>query len=467
MPTPVFQWKTYNVRVPADSPFRMVAPASQPMAAALSEASAPSESATEEQLATTGLPLPDLAAWPKASDKARILLESAAEIEHALMVQYLYGAYSLKNQLELSDQNQRIAVKTWRGVLLAIAREEMGHLMSVQNMLLLLRLPPNFEREDFPPRNDIYPFKLHLQPLTQTSLAKYVVAESPIDATGIDDIKEQAEMKAEMRINHVGILYGLLGLLFARPEQVDAGGSGSVEWDEIVRQIRDAAYQQDQDRSAWHLTDEAFDEESVSQQANPDDWNVGDLRVHRLSGRDEALEAIRDIGEQGEGAASSGQKSHFERFLAIYRGTGTLPFPEAGGEWVPTRNVPTDPKPSDVTDARTKRWVELADIRYALLLGFLEHYLVSTGDHRRLFTAWIFAEMRSRLAFIANKLTEMSAGGAGGVAATVFTLPAALHLPGAEVERWRVHKKRTEASVGKIQEMETAGGDDAADEFPS
>ena len=199
------------------------------------------------------------------------------------------------------DQGQRTAVKAWRGILLAIAREEMGHLMSVQNMLLLLRLPPNFEREDFPPRKDIYPFTLHLQPITQVSLAKYVVAESPVAATGIDDIRAKAEMEAGAAINHVGICTDCSGLIFARADQVDSGGSGSAAWDGMVRQIRDAAYKQNPDPAAWHLPDEVFDPESISQQGDPDDWDIGELRVHRVADRDDARQAIRDIGEQGEG----------------------------------------------------------------------------------------------------------------------------------------------------------------------
>jgi len=41
--------------------------------------------------------------------------------------------------------------------------------MTVQNLLLALGLRPNLEREDFPPRKDLYPFALHLEPLTQRS----------------------------------------------------------------------------------------------------------------------------------------------------------------------------------------------------------------------------------------------------------------------------------------------------------
>ena len=126
-----------------------------------------------------------------------------------------------------------------------VAREEMGHLMTVQNLLLALGLPPNLEREDFPPRKDLYPFALHLEPLTQRSLAKYVVAEAPSDATGIDDIVELAESSGRPRVNRVGVLYGLLGVVFATAEQVEEGRTSGDPWDEMVGQLADLAYQQE------------------------------------------------------------------------------------------------------------------------------------------------------------------------------------------------------------------------------
>jgi hypothetical protein len=54
------------------------------------------------------------------------------------MVQYLYAAYSLKSSAEATDPGQ-VAVlndvyeKSWPQVIKGVAREEMGHLMTVQN----------------------------------------------------------------------------------------------------------------------------------------------------------------------------------------------------------------------------------------------------------------------------------------------------------------------------------------------
>jgi len=413
--------------------------------------------------------LPDLRAWQSPLDKAEILLESAAEIEHALMVQYLYAAYSLKSSAEVTDPGQRRVLvdevdestefgDSWPLTIKEVAREEMGHLMTVQNLLLALGLPPNLEREDFPPRKDLYPFALHLEPLTQRSLAKYVVAEAPSGATDIEDIVEIALSSGKPRINRVGVLYGLLGVVFATAQQIEDGKTSGDPWEKLVSDLAQVAYTQ-APAAQWHLPDSAFAAAAVALQAEPSDWEVDGVRVYQVADRAAARAAIRDIGQQGEGPTTTPGGSHFERFRLSYRGSAAaLGFP-AAGEWVPTRSVPTDPTPADCPNVDTRRWVELADLGYGLLIGLVEHYLMSTGQERDLLTGWIFAEMRTRLGYLARKLTTLPTGAPdGGVAGMPFTLPAPIHLPGLETARWRLHARRIQAVISKVEQIQAAGG---------
>ena len=96
------------------------------------------------------------------------------------MVQYLYASYSLNvHQL---DEDLRNHVLSWRRSILEIAREEMGHLATVENLLTLIGGPLHFDREDFPIADpDLWPFPFQLEPLTKLSLAKYVMAETPAE----------------------------------------------------------------------------------------------------------------------------------------------------------------------------------------------------------------------------------------------------------------------------------------------
>ena len=45
---------------------------------------------------------------------------------------------------------QRPAVRAWQETILGVAKEEMGHLVTVQNLHTALGLPLNLDREDYP-----------------------------------------------------------------------------------------------------------------------------------------------------------------------------------------------------------------------------------------------------------------------------------------------------------------------------
>jgi rubrerythrin len=143
------------------------------------------------------------------------LLREAANIEHALMVQYLFAAFSVK------DRYQDLAggpVES-SGALIGVAVQEMRHLARVNELLVALAAQPNLDREDFPIRTDVYPFALELEPLTRSSLAKYVTAESPLGALDPSTAPNEEERRfrndvaAELGgapVNHIGSLYGTI-----------------------------------------------------------------------------------------------------------------------------------------------------------------------------------------------------------------------------------------------------------------
>lgn len=126
-------------------------------------------------------------------DYTAILLHVAAEIEHSLMVQYLFAAYSLGGPQVPSEL--RDEVRAWKETILGVAKEEMGHLMTVQNLHTALGLPLNLDREDYPWGSEFYPFDFTLQRLTLDSLATYVCAESPADWSGpeADEIRARGQ----------------------------------------------------------------------------------------------------------------------------------------------------------------------------------------------------------------------------------------------------------------------------------
>ena len=104
------------------------------------------------------------------------LLQIASSIEHALMVQYLFAAYSLGGE-HVKEEGDRKMVAGWRNLILSVAKEEMGHLLTVQNVLCLLGAPVELTRENHPWHSDFYPFEFRLERLTMESLTRYLHAE--------------------------------------------------------------------------------------------------------------------------------------------------------------------------------------------------------------------------------------------------------------------------------------------------
>ncbi len=103
------------------------------------------------------------------------LLHLGASLEHSLMVQYLYAAYSLGG--DQVPPEYRPMVKHWQESILAVAREEMGHLLTVQNVLTFLGAGVNISRQNFPWEIEWF----NLEPFTLGALACYVYAEMPED----------------------------------------------------------------------------------------------------------------------------------------------------------------------------------------------------------------------------------------------------------------------------------------------
>jgi len=141
------------------------------------------------------------------------LLREASEVEHALMAQYLYGAFSLKPAYAsiagYGNPNSND--------LLGVAIQEMQHLGQVNALLMALDASPHLIRQDFPYQPDIYPFEFNLEPLTQVSLAKYVYTEAPVNGLKRSKVSSPRDhqfldqldrvLGGSTRPNHVGSLY--------------------------------------------------------------------------------------------------------------------------------------------------------------------------------------------------------------------------------------------------------------------
>ena len=102
------------------------------------------------------------------------LLKEGSEIEHDLMVQYLYSAYALKPEYAEIVGGPAPGSTSLMGVII----EEMQHLRGVNRLLVELGASPVLTRQDFPYETDLYPFPFELAPLSSVRLAKYTYCEA-------------------------------------------------------------------------------------------------------------------------------------------------------------------------------------------------------------------------------------------------------------------------------------------------
>src|SRR5215472_2795891 len=109
-------------------------------------------------------------------------LYEAAELEHNLMCTYVYAAASLRDgEREGLTAVEAAAVKRWRGVLLGVAIEEMGHLAAVWNITSALGASPRIGRANFPLDPGYLPagITVKLAPFNAETLQHFVFLERP------------------------------------------------------------------------------------------------------------------------------------------------------------------------------------------------------------------------------------------------------------------------------------------------
>ena len=212
-----------------------------------------------DMLLLVGIPVVEGA--DTASQYAVELLKLAAEVEHALMVQYLYAAASLPDEPGADSVN-------YHGKLMDVAIQEMGHLATVQNLLLLVggRDALYMQRDAMRQISDKNPIPFVLEPISKGSLAKYVAAEMPGQvppelAVKVDELVRLASKSAGVDTHRVGVIYELLAWIFTPPRESE----GKVDFAALAPLPKEP-----------HLRDDDLSDalEIEQHEALPEEWHV-------------------------------------------------------------------------------------------------------------------------------------------------------------------------------------------------
>jgi len=401
-------------------------------------------------------------------DQLITLLHLGAAFEHALMVQYLYAAYSLGGE-QVPDPH-RAMVKQWQESFLAVAREEMGHLLTVQNVLTYLGAGFSLDRDRFPWAIEWF----DIEPLSLGSLACYVNAEMP--ETEAFPEREEIEALAKKHLKKD-----------AKPVHPVA---------EIYREIMTLL------KDAGRIPESALHPETYLSQASWDEWGRGykpdprpldpegnlvkvsrkvdraaqfdsHVLVFQVATRTDALAAIEAISLQGEGTEvpdndkpGGGEWSHFRRFIKIYREFKKT----SDGSWSPAAPAATNPhtnpqlpdRDNYISNEQTRNWAILFNVRYRMLLTYLMHtYQLAPSTRpdvpnvRAMVMHRVFGEMY-QLKTLSEKLFQMPLrdkdakpgipAGQRRTAGPPFEMPWNLRIPVNDVDCWCLHRDILSAS---------------------
>jgi CDGSH-type Zn-finger protein/uncharacterized Fe-S cluster protein YjdI len=231
-------------------------------------------------------------------ERALHALYEAAELEHNLMCTYLYAAFSLKDgEADGLSPEEAGAVKRWRGVLMDVAIEEMGHLAAVWNITSALGGAPRVGRGNFPIDPGYLPagIVVKLAPFNMATLQHFIFLERPKGSTERDGegffYERNYVRGSDLRLlTPMGLNYDTVGDFY------DALSSGLRE---LVAQFGEGG---------------TFDGDPALQ-LSPNEVQLGGAKPVICSKT--ALAAFEAIVIQGEGAPSDSVDSHYQKYVSI------------------------------------------------------------------------------------------------------------------------------------------------------
>jgi CDGSH-type Zn-finger protein/truncated hemoglobin YjbI len=299
------------------------------------------------------------------------MLCEAAELEHGIMCQYLYAAFSLKQSADEGlTATEAEAVQRWRKHIFHIAAQEMLHLSLVQNLLSAIGAAPHLSRPNFPQPASHYPAGVHLTllPFGEEALRHFMFLERPEgmdigDAEGMAAF-EKAAPAAMPRVQVGEIVprgqdFATVGHLY---RSIEAGVA------HLASKLGDAALFVGPPRA--QATQQYF--------GWPELVAVTDVAS--------AQRAIDEILEQGEGPRGHWKDAHFGQFVTIL--DEYMQLREANPAFDPVRPViPLNVRPSErdtgiplATDPVARQVMDLFNVSYEILLLMLQRFFAHTEE---------------------------------------------------------------------------------------
>lgn len=366
-------------------------------------------------------------------------LKQAAEVEVAVMLQYIYAGYSIPNyttgeeyvrrglwtpeQLHLAcGDGKEVRNYGMRGVLLEVSREEMIHFLMVNNILMAIGEPFYPASPNFNELNRRFPIDvdLALEPFNATTIQRFIRLEMP------DFLEEK-----------------LANVPSQDPTVERLHGYGALS--ELYAQIREALVNIPDlfmvKKGAVGGEHRLFMRDDLNK-SHPDyQMQVDDLKS--------ALFAIDLITEQGEGCHAESPKferSHYKQFRRVADALSKEQIASVAGRKVPWNpSYPALRNPSVqhrdyntnvVTVPQTRAVMEIFNETYFIMMQLMvQHFgLMPTGSLRRskLMNAGIDV-MTGMMRPLGELLMSMPSGKSGKTAGPSFEIETPIYIPNPEL----------------------------------
>jgi hypothetical protein len=334
------------------------------------------------------------------------MLCEAAELEHGIMCQYLFAAFSLKqSEDEGLAADELEAVTRWRRAIAHVATEEMLHLALVQNVLAAIGAAPHLTRPNLPAPAHHYPagVNLTLVPFGERALQHFIFLERPEGMA----------------------LEGARGIDAPLHEAVPLIAEG-----DIVPQLQDFAtvghLYRSIEQGLAHLADKIGERHLFvgppRAQATSADFRWPELVA--VTDGASAQRALDTILEQGEGARGRWESAHFGQFVQILDEYRQMRRAHPGFDpvrpvmFATVRRCQHDDSIPVIGDRVTSMCTDLFNVSYEILLQLLERYFAHTE------------ETAAQLGTLADAAVTLMGGVLGPLGDVITTLPVGPEHPG-------------------------------------
>jgi Ferritin-like len=387
------------------------------------------------------------------------LLTQAAQVEHDVMVQYLFAAFSLKKSVDEGGVNyaQLEMMRGWATAMMLVARQEMEHLGLVSNLLTAIGAAPLFRRPAFPISASTFPLDLpsSLDKFGPSTVLRFVCYEMPNKLSPAHTKYLSRFIPNFKPSDYDGIYrtYKAIEGLFEEIEEPDlfvgpptaqflSGGNSVLARGRI------------------------YPQKNTGEQAP-----IYDVSMIPVTDLNSAKKVINQIIEEGEGANDYSPTSHFTRFLKMHEELTTELARDPGFQ--PARNVVSNPRVVEkdwvvdkdqvvevdkdvkedtaiapgvnyITNPDTQRVMRLFDQAYDTMLLMLMRYFAHTdesdADLVGLQNTVFFPMMTVGIRPLAEILTQLPAHepGLSFRAGPSFSLTKSLQLLPHRQAAWRV-----------------------------